>query len=272
MATSPGCLLPEPQVRVVSWDEKAVACGRVPVDVNLFSSGRRPMRVFHPHVTGHVVLMLLTVVASASCRTTTDVRPVQIVQPGAPGEPSRVVSTAHATDLSRVSFTPADVEFMQGMIKHHGQAIEMTDLIATHSQSTDMRKLGQRIALSQADEIAMMKRWLEVRGQSVPAPHAMHMSGSAAVPGMSMPAMLMPGMLTPEEMARLAAARGPAFDRLFLAGMITHHGGALTMVEELFAHPGAGQDSEMFAFASDVDGDQRMEIARMGRMLKELQP
>lgn len=238
----------------------------------MFFVASSPMRLFHPHFAVYAVLILLTVVASASCRTTTAVRSVQIVQPGAPGEPSRVISTALATDLSRVSFTKADVEFMQGMIGHHGQAIEMTDLIATHSRSDDMRQLGQRISLSQADEIGMMQRWLEVRGQSVTGAHAMHMAGSAAMPGMSMPAMLMPGMLTPEEMARLAAARGPAFDRLFLEGMIKHHGGALTMVEELFAHPGAGQDSEMFAFASDVDGDQRMEIARMGGMLKELQP
>jgi uncharacterized protein (DUF305 family) len=221
------------------------------------------------------VVVVLTLAAPVACRTAgqvarrtgdgagtpaSPVAAVPLVQPGAPGQESHIVTSAQASDLSRVPFTPADVEFMQGMIAHHGQAIEMTDLIATHSENGDMRQLGQRIALSQADEITMMKRWLETRHQEVPGPHAMHMHG----------AMLMPGMLTAEEMERLAAAHGASFDRLFLEGMIKHHGGALTMVEELFAHPGAGQDSDIFAFASEVDGDQRMEIARMGAMLKEL--
>jgi uncharacterized protein (DUF305 family) len=205
--------------------------------------------------------MLLTAVAGASCRSA-GVKPgPQIVQPGAPGEPSRVIAADKAVDLSKVQFTTADVKFMQGMIGHHAQAIEMTDLLASRTANADMRKLAQRIELSQADEIKMMQRWLEVRGQDVPGPHALHMHG----------ATLMPGMLTPDEMERLAAAKGAEFDRLFLEGMIKHHGGALIMVDELFSNPGAGQESEMFAFASDVDADQRMEIDRMGAMLKELQ-
>jgi uncharacterized protein (DUF305 family) len=105
-----------------------------------------------------------------------------------------------------------------------------------------------------------MQRWLEVRGREVPGPHAMHMHG----------ATLMPGMLTEEEMARLAEAKGSEFDRLFLEGMIKHHGGALTMVHELFDTPGAGQEVEIFSFASDVDADQRMEIDRMGAMLNAI--
>jgi uncharacterized protein (DUF305 family) len=132
-----------------------------------------------------------------------------------------------------------------------------------------MRKLGLRIQVSQTDEIKMMQQWLQARGQTVPDPHALHM------PGMVMPGMdhgpMMPGMLTPEEMAHLAELKGAAFDRFFLEGMIRHHGGALTMVRELFATPGAGQDSDIFAFASDVDADQRMEIDRMNSMLRELQ-
>lgn len=229
------------------------------------------MSIHSPRLRSAVVVFSL--IDLAACRTTGPVAgpagdgaatpppaTVPLVQPGAPGQDSRVVTSAQASDLSRVAFTTADVEFMQGMIGHHGQAIEMTDLIPTHSDSSDMRKLGQRIALSQADEITMMKRWLETRRQEVPGPHAMHMHG----------AMLMPGMLAPEEMERLAAAHGAGFDRLFLEGMIKHHGGALRMVAELFTHPGAAQDSDIFAFASDVDGDQRMEIARMGAMLKEL--
>jgi uncharacterized protein (DUF305 family) len=87
------------------------------------------------------------------------------------------------------------------------------------------------------------------------------------VPG----ATLMPGMLSPEEMNRLAAASGVEFDRLFLESMIKHHDGALTMVNELFASPGAGQEPEIFGFASDVDADQRIEIDRMSAMLSEMQ-
>jgi len=185
-----------------------------------------------------------------------------IVQPGAPGQPSHVIAADQATDLSKVQYTPADVKFMQGMIGHHAQAIEMTDLLATRTNSSDMRKLAERIQISQADEIKMMQHWLQVRGQEVPSEHMHHMMHAG---------MLMPGMLTPEEMARLAAAKGAEFDRLFLSGMIKHHEGALTMVQELFATPGAGQESDIFAFASDVDADQRMEIDRMGAMLKELE-
>lgn len=183
-----------------------------------------------------------------------------LVQPGAPGQPPKEISTAAATDLSKVQFTPADVKFMQGMIGHHSQAVEMVALLKDRSLNPDMQKLGLRITVSQEDEIKMMERWLQVRGQSLPDPHAHHMH----------PEAMMPGMLTQAEMDRLAAAKGPEFDRLFLEGMIKHHGGAITMVQELMATPGAGQDSEIFAFASDVDADQRMEIDRMGAMLYAL--
>jgi uncharacterized protein (DUF305 family) len=183
-----------------------------------------------------------------------------IVQPGAPGQASQIISAQKASDLSQVQYTGADIKFMQGMIGHHAQAIEMTSLIATHTASDDMKKLGARISISQDDEIHMMQTWLSVRGQQVPDRNAMHMHG----------ATLMPGMLTPDEMKQLADAKGMAFDKLFLEGMIKHHGGALTMVQELFATPGAGQDSEIFAFASDVDADQRMEIERMSALLDRI--
>ena len=127
---------------------------------------------------------------------------------------------------------------MQGMIHHHAQAIDMTELLKTRTASEDMKKLGLRIQVSQTDEIRMMQRWLRAHGQEAPDPHAMHM------PGMIMPGMdhgpMMAGMLTPEEMARLAGLKGLEFDRFFLEGMIKHHGGAITMVKELFATPGAG--------------------------------
>ena len=152
---------------------------------------------------------------------------------------------------------------MQGMIGHHAQALDMTALVPSRTQRDDIRKLALRIEVSQADEIAMMQHWLEARGQNVPGPHAMHGHGATGV-------TMMPGMLTADEMARLANANGLEFDRLFLTGMIKHHGGALIMVRDLFATPGAGQEAEMFAFASDVDADQRMEIDRMSLMLQEL--
>lgn len=189
--------------------------------------------------------------------------PVQppLVQPGAPGEPARVITPEKATDLSRVQYTGADIKFMQGMIGHHAQALEMTDLLKTRTASGDMKKLAERIAISQADEITMMQQWLQQRGQQAPTGREHHMHGGT----------LMPGMLTPDEMNRLAAAKGRAFDRLFLEFMIRHHQGALTMVSDLFATEGAAQDSDIFAFASDVEADQSAEIARMSSMLKELQ-
>jgi len=184
-----------------------------------------------------------------------------IIQPGAPGQENRTISAAASTDLSKVRFTPADVKFMQGMIGHHQQALEMVALIPDRTSRGDMKMLGKRIELSQQDEIKMMQEWLKGRGQELPDPHAHHMHG----------ATLMPGMLTMDEMAQLEAAKGVPFDRLFLEGMIKHHGGALIMVHELFGTPGAGQDGDIFAFASDVEADQQMEIDRMGALLRELQ-
>ena len=206
------------------------------------------------------VFVLSAAATFASCGAATTTSNPPIVQPGAPGQDSKVVQAEQARDNSKVQFTPADVKFMQGMIHHHAQALDMTELLATRTNSDDMKKLALRISVSQTDEIKMMRRWLTVRGQEVPGEHAHHMPG----------APLMPGMLNAEEMARLAAAKGTEFDRLFLEGMIKHHGGALTMVHDLFATPGAGQDSEIYAFASDVDADQRMEIDRMAAMLAAL--
>ncbi len=212
----------------------------------------------------HGLLTLLFAASAGACRTAQAGGSPQIVQPGAPGQATHVISAEKATDLSRVQFTAADVRFMQGMIGHHAQALEMAALLPERTRRDDMRLLAKRIDVSQADEIQMMQRWLEARGQQVPGPHAHHAPG----------APLMPGMLTVEEMSRLAEARGDAFDRLFLELMIKHHEGALTMVKELYATAGAGQESEMYAFASDVDADQRMEIDRMRGMLmtsKELE-
>ena len=215
----------------------------------------------HPLTALFVASALAATGASQAPQPPAPEPPPPLVQPGAPGKESRTITPAQSTDQSGVQFTEADVQFMQGMIGHHAQALEMSALVNERTQNEDMRRLALRIAISQEDEIGMMEGWLRARGQQLPNPHAHHMHG----------ATLMPGMLTPEEMARLTAAKGLEFDRLFLEGMIKHHMGALVMVETLFATPRAGQDGEIYAFASDVDSDQRMEIERMGAMLRELQ-
>lgn len=211
-----------------------------------------------------------------------------VVQPGAPGTPSQVLPPS--TNARAAVVAAPDVEFMQGMIMHHQQAVEMSELIPSHTTDKALLDLGHRISLSQQDEIRFMRHWLEVRGQPAELPmhnmhgtddmnemrdmkdmHEMHHDGTA----MSMPPSapksmpMMPGMLTPEQMEALRNARGKEFDRLFLEGMIQHHGGALTMVRELFDSAGSGQDAEVFDFATDVDNGQRAEIRLMERMLKE---
>ena len=186
-----------------------------------------------------------------------------VVQPGAPGQPSRTLPPSTKGTLPPRS--QADVEFMQGMIMHHGQAVEMTALIASHTENKELALLGAKISSSQQDEIKFMKRWLAARGERT----------SMKMPGMSDMSMshesmtLMPGMLTPEQMEALRKAKGAEFDRLFLVGMIQHHGGALTMVKDLFATAGAGQDAEIFDFATDADNTQRAEIRVMEAMLEK---
>jgi uncharacterized protein (DUF305 family) len=197
------------------------------------------------------------------CGAATATQKPAVIQPGAPGQTSTVLPPGTTQAIPQA--TAADIAFMQGMIHHHAQALDMTDLLETHSQDPDMKKLAMRIKVSQTDEIKMMQHWLTARGQEAPDPRAHHMDG---MEGMDH-AVMMPGMLNAEQMKQLAAARGPDFDRLFLEGMIKHHGGALVMVQELFSTPGAGQQSDIFAFASDVEADQKMEIERMGAMLKE---
>lgn len=188
-----------------------------------------------------------------------------IVQPGAPGQPSKTLPPDTKATLPPLSH--ADVEFMQGMIMHHAQAVEMTALIESHSSNKELRTLGARISRTQTDEIKMMKRWLAARGQPLSLPmDGMDMS----MPGHSM-MMLMPGMLSPEQMEALRHAKGAEFDRLFLKGMIQHHNGALTMVKELFDAPGAGQDADIFNFATDADNSQRAEIRIMQSMLENLE-
>jgi len=185
-----------------------------------------------------------------------------LVQPGAPGQPTKTLPAETRPTLSTP--TAADINFMQGMIMHHAQAVEMTALIDSHTQNKQLHTLGARINKSQSDEISFMKRWLMARGQ--PTTHTMH-----HMPGMDMSSdsMLMPGMLSAKQMDALRKAKGAQFDRLFLTGMIQHHQGASTMVKDLFDTAGAGQDAELFNFVTDVDSGQRAEIRIMQTMLGE---
>jgi uncharacterized protein (DUF305 family) len=184
-----------------------------------------------------------------------------VVQPGAPGEPTKRLPASTKGVLPPRS--PADVAFMQGMIMHHQQAVEMTALIDSHTQNADLRALGARISSSQSDEIRFMKRWLAARGE----PISMAMPGMPDMDRAGNPMALMPGMLTPEQMDALRKAHGAEFDHLFLTGMIQHHNGALIMVKDLFNTAGAGQDAEIFDFATDADNTQRAEIKIMQTML-----
>jgi uncharacterized protein (DUF305 family) len=205
-------------------------------------------------------LLSLAACASAGSETPGSAPQAPVVQAGAPGEAGRAITPGQIGRVSGPPYVPADVEFMRHMIVHHMQAVEMTGLVTERTTSPDIRLLAERIEASQEDELRMMRRWLTERGEALPDEHAHHMPHAHHE---------MPGMLGPEEMAVLRAARGADFDRLFLQGMIKHHEGALIMVEQLFAIDGAGQETEMFQFASHVDSDQRMEIARMQRMLAE---
>jgi uncharacterized protein (DUF305 family) len=161
-------------------------------------------------------------------------------------------------------YTVADVEFMAGMIPHHAQAVRMARWAETNGARADVRVLAERIIVSQLDEIELMRMWLRDREQYVPPPDATHHRTSH---GGVEHVMLMPGMLTDDELAQLESARGSEFDRLFLTFMIRHHEGALVMVEQLFASPGAAQDDFIYKFASDVFADQTSEIDRMQQLL-----
>jgi len=205
--------------------------------------------------TALTALFSLPICAQQADRST----PV-VVQPGAPGQPTRTLPATTRAILPPRS--PADVQFMQGMIMHHAQAVEMTALIESHTTNKDLRLLGARISHSQSDEINFMKRWLTARGEPLSQP-------MPDMPGMDMSShpMLMPGMLTAKQMEALKNAKGQEFDRLFLTGMIQHHNGALIMVKDLFDTAGAGQDAELFNFTTDVDSGQRAEIRIMQNML-----
>ncbi|ANK12246.1 DUF305 domain-containing protein [Erythrobacter neustonensis] len=187
---------------------------------------------------------------------------VPIVKPGAPGQASGTLSAEQATRLAQASYTPADVTFMQGMIVHHQQAVDMAKLVKDRTNTEELKTIAGRIESSQADEIAFMESWLKERGEPVADPmmkgHAEHMHH------------MMKGMASPEALAALAAAKGTEFDRQFLTLMIAHHDGALDMVETLLDEEGTATDPVMFQFVSDVESEQKTEIGRMDKLLATL--
>jgi len=230
-----------------------------------YSSVRIKLASLTRFAVGRKTLLAATLVFSSLLSVSAqqaETKPPVIVQPGAPGQPTKTLPSSTRPTLPR--HTPADVQFMQGMIMHHAQAVEMTALIESHTENKELRSLGARISKSQSDEIEFMKRWLTVRGEPVSQP-------MSEMPGGHMPDhhMLMPGMLTAKQMEALKKAKSKEFDRLFLTGMIQHHNGALIMVKDLFDTAGAGQDAELFNFATDVDSGQRAEIRVMQNMLGE---
>jgi len=199
-------------------------------------------------------VILATLATSAAAQ-------VPIIHPGAPGEPPRELSATEAIDIAHTSYSPADVQFMHDMIPHHHQALEMAALVADRTNRPELIDVAGRINASQDDEIELMQRWLRERGEHVPDPashEAMHTDHTMA------------GMATPEQMAELTASKGTAFDRLFLKLMITHHEGAVTMVEDLLEQPGSAYDPILFEFTTDVTNGQTAEIERMNALLVSL--
>jgi uncharacterized protein (DUF305 family) len=234
-------------LKMLSWSGAALLCGILPgLLPGLLVGTTAPTALVSP-----VPLQ----------QTDAAAKPV-VVQPGAPGKPSKTLPPTTKGTLPPRS--QADIEFMQGMIMHHSQAVEMTALIASHTENKDLRLLGAKISSSQSDEIKFMQRWLAARGEAT----SMAMAGMQDM-NISRQAMaLMPGMLSPEQMDALRRAHAAQFDHLFLTGMIQHHNGALIMVKDLFDTAGAGQDADLFNFATDADNTQRAEIRIMENMLQ----
>jgi uncharacterized protein (DUF305 family) len=210
-------------------------------------------------------VLFVMLILEAACQSAQHPAPGVVLAPGAGVVSASSAAAIAAADAAARAFAPADVEFMQGMIPHHAQAVIMARWAVTHGARADVKILCERIVIAQTDEIRMMRRWLAERAQDVPdsmsTRHTMRMGGMVHE-------MLMPGMLTDEQMAALDKARGSAFDRQFLTGMIAHHQGAIDMVRELLSHGDAGHDETVFRFASDVDADQSAEIHKMQLMLE----
>jgi uncharacterized protein (DUF305 family) len=208
---------------------------------------------------------LVVALASVSC-TSDDDAPADdaapVVQLGAPGEAGRTLSPEEAEAIEGPTWTDADVEFVQMMLPHHQQALEMTALVEDRAADPDLAELARRIEVSQQDEIAQLEAWLDQRGETVSG-----MNGDHGAHGDHGDHQSMPGMLTPAQLDRLAQSEGERFDRLFLRGMIQHHEGAVVMVETLLTGGEGGQESEIFQLASHIGTDQQVEIAAMKERL-----
>ena len=200
----------------------------------------------------------VAVVAAFACAS------AQQAEPGKSSATATSPARGTASDTAKPLYTAADIEFMNGMIAHHAQALLMTSWAESHGASPSIRTLTGRITNAQKDEIAGMQKWLRDRHQPVPEPNP---HGMTMTMGGMQHQMLMPGMLTDEQLKQLDAARGRDFDRLFLVFMIQHHQGAVAMVNNLFNTNGAAQDLTVYKVASDISADQTTEIERMQKML-----
>src|SRR5262245_17240683 len=211
------------------------------------------------------VALLAALVTVAACHSAPRTAPSVVMAQGTGVVTANSGAAIAAAEKAAAAFAPADVEFMQGMIPHHAQAVIMARWATTHGARADVKVLCERIAIAQTDEIRLMRRWLGERQQEMPdsmsTRHVMKM-------GDMVHEVLMPGMLTDDQMRTLDGARGSQFDRLFLTGMIAHHRGAITMVRELLSHGDAGHDETVFRFASDVEADQTAEVHKMLLMLE----
>lgn len=221
----------------------------------------------HDHPARHLWPVAALLAAACATSGTTSASP-------APAPPDARTAELEAiyrarTDSARMRFSPADVHFFTGMIGHHAQALVMARLVPTHGSSSSIRTLAARITNAQQDEIALMQRWLRDRDQPVPI---YEIAGITLTIHGADHAMHMPGMLTQSQLEQLDQARGQEFDRLFLTYMIQHHQGAVTMVDDLFQTDGAAQGDMVFKLASDIQVDQRTEIARMKQMLETSNP
>lgn len=210
---------------------------------------------------------LAAALASAVLSQAASLASPPIVQPGAPGQAGRVLTPEQSAALSRTRVTETDVRFMQHMLVHHAQAVEMVELARLHGSDPGLRRLAERMGEGQAAEMLIMREWLASRGRDMTAGgpeahqgHGRHGSTEAH----------MPGMLSPDEMRSLAAARGGEFDRLFLQGMILHHQGALAMVDDLMADARSAEDPVLSELANSIVADQAAEILRMQLMLSNL--
>lgn len=203
-------------------------------------------------------LYKLTAVAAVTMSFYAHAQDVPIVQPGAPGQNARALSAEEAIQITNTSHTQDDVVFMQNMIPHHSQAVEMGVLVEQRTNNEDIVDIAGRIKKSQDDEITFMTEWLEQRGETTEMHHHDHMDHA------------MMGMATAEQMAELAASQGTDFDRLFLTLMIPHHEGAVKMVEDLLEQDGSAYDPVLYEFVNDIVNDQNAEITRMNDLLAGL--